>query len=96
MNLTSEQLWPALRLAIAKTEALYQEGFKILPLLPFRLRLQLAATLHGGMTILKATSELSDPMNNRPALTKKEWYGLAGNILKSTLWPKQAINMESA
>ncbi|MDX8403396.1 MAG: squalene synthase HpnC [Mariprofundaceae bacterium] len=95
-NLTSEQLWPALRLAIAKTGSLYQEGFKILPLLPFRLRLQIAATLHGGMAILKATSELSDPMNNRPALTKKEWYGLAVNILKSALRPREAINMESA
>lgn len=94
-NLTSEQLWPALRLAIAKTEALYQEGFKILPHLPFRLRLQIAATLHGGMAILKATSELADPINHRPALTKKAWYGMAGSILKSTIWPGQAINTES-
>ncbi len=95
-KLSSEQLRPALKLAFAKTEQLYHEGAKILPLLPFRLRLQIAATLHGGMAILRATTQLNDPINVRPALTKYDWYKLTGNILIATLRPRRALQMEIA
>jgi len=95
-ELSSEQLRPALKLAFAKTEQLYHEGAKILPLLPFRLRLQIAATLHGGMAILRATTQLDDPINVRPVLTKYDWYKLTGNILIATLRPRKALQMEFA
>ena len=95
-GVTSEQLAPALKQACRETELLFRRGSKLLPMLPFRLRLQIAATLHGGRAILKATSLLPDPMNTRPALSKGDWYGLAGNILLSTLWPNRKSTMESA
>jgi squalene synthase HpnC len=93
----SEQLRPALKRAFSETERLYQQGSKLLPLLPFRLRLQIAATLHGGMAILRATSELADPVNTRPSLTKRDWYRLAGKILASTFRPnKETPALETA
>ncbi|MCF7821067.1 MAG: squalene synthase HpnC [Mariprofundaceae bacterium] len=95
-ELSSGQLKPALAEAYAATWMLFQQGAKILPLLPFRLRLQIAATLYGGMAILQATTKLEDPLNSRPALTRSHWYGLAGNILVTTLRPSRPLNMEIA
>ncbi len=89
-ELSSEQLKPALEEAYAVTWELFQEGAKILPLLPFRLRLQIAATLHGGMAILQATTQLEDPLNNRPALSSGQWYRLAGTILVTALRPSRS------
>jgi len=95
-DVTSEQLRPALDEAYSVTQQLFQEGAKILPHLPFRLRLQIAATLHGGMAILQATTQLDDPLNKRPALTKGHWYRLAGEIVTTTLRPSRALIMEIA
>lgn len=95
-KLSSEQLKPALAEAYSVTWKLFQEGAKMLPHLPFRLRLQIAATLHGGMAILQATTQLEDPLNRRPALTKGHWYRLAGDILTTTLRPSRPLNMEIA
>lgn len=94
-GITSKQLGPALQQAYAETDALFQRGSKLLSLLPLRLRLQIAATLHGGRAILKATSRLPDPVNTRPSLTQGDWYRLAGSILLSTLRPGRKIVMES-
>ncbi|MDT8375859.1 MAG: squalene synthase HpnC [Mariprofundaceae bacterium] len=90
------QLKPALAEAYTVTRQLFQQGAKILPLLPFRLRLQIAATLHGGMAILQATTQLQDPLNIRPALSKWHWYRLTGNILATALRPSRLLNMEIA
>jgi squalene synthase HpnC len=95
-ELSSEQLKPALAEAYAVTWKLFQEGAKILPLLPFRLRLQIAATLHGGMAILQATTQLEDPLNRRAALSSGHWYRLAANILATALRPSRAADMEIA
>ncbi len=95
-DVTSEQLRPALEEAYSVTRELYQEGAKILPHLPFRLRLQIAATLHGGTAILQATTQLDDPLNRRPTLTRGHWYRLAGDILASTLRPSRPYAMEIA
>lgn len=91
----SVQLSPALHQAYRETDRLFQRGSKLLPMLPFRLRLQIAATLHGGRAILQATSLLPDPMKTRPALSRGDWYKLTGNILLSTLRPNRKIIMES-
>jgi len=93
---SSEQLKPALAEAYAATWKLFEEGAKILPLLPFRLRLQIAATLHGGMAILQATTQLEDPLNRRPALTSGHWYRLAGTVLATALRPSRPLSMETA
>ena len=95
-GMSSERLAPALNRAYHETDALFQRGSKLLPLLPFRLRLQVAATLHGGRAILKATSLLPDPINTRPTLTRSDWYRLAGGTLLSTLRPGRKISMELA
>jgi len=90
-SITSEQLRPALNLAIAETEQLFREGAKLLPLLPFRFRLQIAATLHGGMAILNATKAQSDPVNVRPKLEHGDWKRLALRSLMTALMPKRAM-----
>ena len=95
-GITSEQLAPALERAYRESAELFAEGSKLLPMLPFRLRLQIAATLHGGMAILNATRKLSDPVNTRPSLSKKEWRGLMASILLSALRPAKMISMERA
>ena len=95
-ELTSEQLKPALTEAFAVTRQLFQEGAKILPYLPFRLRLQIAATLHGGMAILQATRQLEDPLNQRSSLKKNHWYRMAAGVLVTTLRPSRLLSMEIA
>jgi len=95
-EVSSDQLKPALEEAFAVTRQLFQEGARILPHLPFRLRLQIAATLHGGMAILHATQTLEDPLNKRPELTKGSWYRLAADIFFTTIRPNKPLCLETA
>lgn len=90
-GITSEQLRPALNLAITETERLFAEGAKLLPMLPFRFRLQIAATLHGGMAILNATKAEIDPVNVRPALASADKKRLLLKSLKTALFPARAV-----
>lgn len=90
-GITSERLRPALNLAIAETERLFAEGAKLLPLLPFRFRLQIAATLHGGMAILNATRSEIDPVNVRPALASADKKRLLLKSLITALFPSRSI-----
>ena len=82
-----EQLRPAIDKAIGETEALFDQGYALLPYLPFRLRVQIAATLAGGTTILRATKQLSDPLKQRPTLNKLDWLKVSLKIAKMTLRP---------
>ena len=86
-EVSSEQIQPALKQAILETEELFHKGFGLLPYLPVRLRLQIAATLAGGTTILKATSKLTDPLCQRPALTKLDWLMMSFKIGLLTMFP---------
>ncbi len=95
-NITSEQLRPALDIAIAETEKLFSEGAKLLPLLPFRFRLQIAATLHGGMAILDATRNEIDPMNVRPTLKRDDWKRLLFRSFITTLFPNRTVSTSEA
>ena len=86
-----EQISPVMAQAIAFTDNLFQEGAALLPMLPWRLRLQIAATLHGGQAILSATHGLKNPLLERPHLQRKDWFNMLFPILFSTLMPKRSI-----
>ena len=86
-----EQISPVMAQAIAFTDNLFQEGAALLPMLPWRLRLQIAATLHGGQAILSATHGLKNPLLERPHLQRKDWLNMLFPILFSTLLPKRGI-----
>jgi len=92
----SERIRPALDIAIAKTEQRFIEGAALLPILPFRFRLQIAATLHGGMSILHATRDENDPMNVRPTLAKGQWKRLLAKSLMTSLFPSRPIVQQEA
>jgi len=89
-HIQSSQAQPAIEHAIAFTETLFQQGRGLFSMLPFRLRLHIVATWHGGMTILKATQRLKHPLNNRPKLRKKDWILLIPCILRDTFFPPKA------
>jgi squalene synthase HpnC len=87
-KLSSAQLRPAIDLAIEETARLFQQGYALLPYLPFRLRMQIAATLAGGSSILQATANLADPLNQRPTLSKLDWLKISLKIVSMTLRPR--------
>lgn len=86
-KVSSKQLAPALKQAMGETQKLFDQGYGLLPYLPLRLRMQIAATLAGGMSVLRATAQLEDPINQRPALTKLDWLKVSLNIGLMTLYP---------
>ncbi len=84
---TLAQLRPAIDKAIAETSQLFAQGYTLLPYLPFRLRIQIAATLAGGTSILSATDKLEDPLNQRPTLSKLDWLRVSLSIASMSLRP---------
>ncbi|MDQ6989548.1 MAG: squalene synthase HpnC [Mariprofundaceae bacterium] len=91
-NLTSPQLQPAIQQAILSTEALFQQGYGLLPYLPLRLRIQIAATLAGGLSILHTTAKLEDPLHQRPKLNTWSWLKVSLNIALLSLFPRYYAN----
>jgi len=85
---SSQQMQPAINQAIKETRAMFAMGHGLLPYLPLRLRLQIAATLAGGMSILNATSKLEHPIHQRPTLSKIDWFKVSINIVLMSLFPK--------
>jgi len=90
-NISEAQLAPALHAAIDHTESLFARGSAILPYLPLRLRLQIAATLHGGRLILRSVARATQPQINRPALRRRDWLRLILPVLRDTLLPPAAL-----
>jgi len=84
-----EQAMPVIQHAIAFTDDLFKQGSVLLPILPIRLRLQIAATLHGGRRILHATKKLPNPLQTRPHLTRQDWLKLVISIIRSSLFPSR-------
>ncbi|MDX8376773.1 MAG: squalene synthase HpnC [Mariprofundales bacterium] len=76
---------PALRTAIDYTSSLFDEGMALLPFLPIRLRLQIAATINGGRAILHAVENTEAPFITRPYLTKYSWIVLSTAIVRDTI-----------
>jgi len=91
-NIQFSQAEPAIQQAFEFTEALFQHGRQLFSSLPFRLRLQIVATWHGGMNILKATKKLDNPFITRPKLSKKDWIFMIPCILWDTFFPPKAIS----
>ncbi|MDQ6954574.1 MAG: squalene synthase HpnC [Mariprofundaceae bacterium] len=85
------QAAPAIQHATAFTRDLFQQGAALLPMLPFRFRLQIAATLHGGSAILSATERCENPLFERPYLKRRDWFGMFFPIIGSMLMPKRNI-----
>ncbi|MDQ6980675.1 MAG: squalene synthase HpnC [Ghiorsea sp.] len=82
-----QTLQPAIDTAIAETQRLFNHGYTLLPYLPFRLRLQIAATLAGGTSILHATQALNNPLEERPTLGKLDWLKISIKIVSMALRP---------
>jgi len=91
----SDQIRPALSQAIEYTDELFAEGRELLPFLPFRLKLQIAATLRGGRKILREVHRSHDPLHQRPALRKRTWLALAPLVLADALSPPYRRPVES-
>ena len=77
----------ALAQAIEYTDILFTKGRALIPFLPFRLRLQIAATLRGGRKILREVQRSHDPLHRRPTLQKHTWLLLAPLVLADVLLP---------
>ncbi len=84
-------LQPVLSLAYTYTRSLFEQGSALLPMLPLRLRLQIAATLHGGMAILDATERLDNPLQQRPTLARGDWLRLIPAVMATALFPHRLI-----
>jgi len=82
------QLKPSITEAIHATQQLFDFGFALLTYLPLRLRLQIAATLAGGMRILSATAHLPNPLLQRPTLKTWDWLKVSLNIVLFVIRPQ--------
>lgn len=78
---------PVLHKALAQTRIMLDAGVPLLAQIPFRLRLQIAATIHGGRRMLNKIELLDEPLKQRASLAKGEWIRLILPILKDTLFP---------
>jgi len=78
---------PALERAIRETRAMLEAGVPLLAMIPFRLRLQIAATLHGGRLMLNKIARLEQPLNQRVTVGKADWKRLVLPVLKDALFP---------
>jgi phytoene/squalene synthetase len=92
---SAEELRPALDEAIHFTQNLLNNGQALLPHLPFRLKLQISATLHGGRRILDKVADLDNPLSQRPRLSRGDWLGMSMGILRDALLPSSAPQPES-
>ena len=100
LNQDTEELGDAFAMALTTasraTSNLLREGTALLPILPFRLRLQIAATLRAGARMLEKIARLERPLQQRCQLTKWEWLGLALPILMDALFPSAAVKKAAA
>ncbi|MDX8390416.1 MAG: squalene synthase HpnC [Mariprofundaceae bacterium] len=77
-----ENIQPVMQQAIRFTEALFQRGDALLPLLPFRFRWQIAATLRGGRAVLQSVANSQNILHIRPTLSRSTWV----RIIVLSLW----------
>jgi len=89
----STRLQPVMQHAIAHASELMQKG-QILPaFLPFRLRLQITATMRGGRAVLHKLGNM-DPLHARPKLGPVVWLCIAPAALFDALLPASAQSIE--
>jgi len=89
-TVTDRQFQPVFSLAIERTRALLLQGLPLLAILPMRLRLQIAATLHGGLLILDRLQQLKQPLHQRITLEKSDWRLLILPVVIDSLMPSRA------
>ena len=94
-DVDSEAFRPALTRAIKETRQMLDDGAPLLSMIPFRFRLQIAATLHGGRRMLTRIEQSTDPLTERTSLNKSEWMQLILPILKDSLFPPRSSLHES-
>jgi len=86
-TLDTDSFRPVLTKAIAETRRMLEAGIPLLAMIPFRLRLQIAATLHGGFRMLDNIAQLEQPLKQRTTLHKPDWKQLILPVLKDSLFP---------
>ncbi len=86
-QVNSLTLQPALHKAIAETRNMLESGLPLLAMIPFRLRLQIAATIHAGRLMLDRIEGLNDALQQRATVHKSDWKRLALPILTDALFP---------
>lgn len=89
-QVSDEMLQPVLNHALLTTSELLESGVPLLLKLPFRLRLQIAATIHGGRRMLHKIEQSEQPLQQRPSLAGGEWKVMLLPVLKDTLFPSTA------
>jgi len=91
-DVDDQMLKPVLHKAIRETRQLLEDGLPLLAMIPFRLRLQIAATIYGGRTMLNNIEQLDRPLKERTTLNKSAWKKLIWPVLKDTLFPPKVGN----
>jgi len=86
---------PVLDRAMRETRAMLEAGVPLLAMIPFRLRLQIAATLHGGRLMLNKIARLEQPLNQRVTVGKADWKRLVLPVLKDALFPPRFNHADS-
>lgn len=86
-----EAVKPVLQQAVSTTREMLQQGSALLPMLPFRLRLQIAATLRAGHLMLNKITHQKQPISQRLVVKQSEWRKLAFPILMDALRPSRAV-----
>jgi len=94
-EVNEERFKPALSRAISETRQMLEEGLPLLAMIPFRLRLQIAATIHGARRMLDNIEKLEHPLQERSTLNKSAWKKLIFPVLKDTLFPSRAATYDS-
>ncbi|HKI60821.1 MAG TPA: squalene synthase HpnC [Mariprofundaceae bacterium] len=87
---------PVLKLALELAGKKLSQGFALLPSLPFRLRLQIAATLHAGQRMLDKIGQLDMPLAERASLHSGDWRRLGFAILMDALIPPKTLLVQPA
>ncbi|MDX8408719.1 MAG: squalene synthase HpnC [Mariprofundales bacterium] len=77
--------------AIQHTRSLFDQGEGLLIHLPWRLRVQIAATLAGGRAIVDAVARNADPRHQRSTLSRFDWLRLLPAIVRRTLFPRPIL-----
>jgi len=88
-QIDAQTLRPALGKAIGETRAMLEAGVPLLVMIPFRLRLQIAATIHAGRLMLNRIEQSDDPLQQRVSVHTSDWKKLCWPIVKDSLFPQK-------
>lgn len=91
-----QRLKRVLEHAVLQTRQRLQAGYPLLPMLPWRLRLQIAATLKAAEHLLASIESESNILGRRPKLGRSDWWRMLPGILRLALAPKSACRATPA